>query len=237
MAKIISITSSKGGSGKTTLTAIASAMLVNDYNKKVAVIDFDPQKSLMKIYNEGVKRIKDKERAYMDQAIRNKSNAGIYHAHAIYIDLDSDYASISKKINSVVEHFDYVFIDLPGSLLINDNALRILELIDYIFVPLYVDKNNYESTMEFFNALKAKKGSGSIKAEFFLFFNKYSKVKNTAVFKEVRKFFDKKNIPLLDSVIYNYISMEQYSIILSPKYKGANTPEYLWMEELNSIIN
>ena len=51
MSKVISITSSKGGSGKTTLTAIAGALFMNEHKKRVALIDVDPQKSLLKKEN------------------------------------------------------------------------------------------------------------------------------------------------------------------------------------------
>ena len=45
---IAAITSSKGGAGKTTLTAIATASLYTHTDAKIVVVDLDPQASLSK---------------------------------------------------------------------------------------------------------------------------------------------------------------------------------------------
>ena len=237
MSKVISITSSKGGSGKTTLTAIAGALFMNEHKKRVALIDVDPQKSLLKKRESEIKLIKGKDVQYTKQVLKNKDDLNMYFSEVIYIDLKADFNTINAKINKVLDHFDYVFVDFPGSLLINDNALRLLKLIDYIFIPLYVDKNSYDSTIEFYKSLADLKEKNEIKGKSYLFFNKYSKRKNTSIFNSVKVFFEKRNIPLLKSVIYNYVSLEDYSTVLSPKIRTKDfKPEYEWVNEIIKII-
>ena len=51
MTRIISFSTQKGGSGKSTLSVLTSTAIANRYGKKVLLIDGDPQQSVIDIYN------------------------------------------------------------------------------------------------------------------------------------------------------------------------------------------
>lgn len=161
MTKIIAIANQKGGVGKTTTTFNLGAALALNKNKRVLLIDLDPQANLSEYLgfeNDGLSTITDLiseivrtsfiSSESVDSAIRYNEENKLY-----YIPADINLANcdtlmatalaretILKRILSVAvtSHFDYVLIDcLPslGTLLINA-----LTCADEMIIPVQTQK-------------------------------------------------------------------------------------------------
>lgn len=68
--KIISITALKGGTGKTIITFNVATLLATKYNKKVLVIDIDPQHNMSNLLYKTIKR-----KAYRSSIARKNMNS------------------------------------------------------------------------------------------------------------------------------------------------------------------
>ncbi|AMJ63999.1 ParA family protein [Hymenobacter sp. PAMC 26628] len=166
--KYISISSQKGGVGKTTINILAASAFHFLANQKVAVIDCDyPQHSLEGLRNKELELLKnspDKNAEF--QALGRQ-------AYPIVACEVKDALSIAKQMQG---QFDLVFIDTPGTI----NVPGIIELwkqLDYIFMPLESDRLSVEATIPYAQVLeKFIKGQpGSQLKQYYAFWNKHIK--------------------------------------------------------------
>lgn len=146
--KVISIISTKGGVGKTTITTNLGASLTHVYNHRVVLIDLDlqfgdvsvflniiPKKSIVELINE-VNEINEE----------NVNDYLVQHSSGIYVlpgPLQPEKADLVLEehvkaiINSLKQCFDFIIIDTPP--VFNDPVLMSLELSDEIFVISTLD--------------------------------------------------------------------------------------------------
>ncbi len=237
---IIAITSSKGGAGKTTLTALAACGMFHTTDKKIIVVDIDPQGSME------TKRKRDFELAKQagestiiyKTMMKNMEVNGKPFFDVTSMNLLSPWEDIRDTIKALNKTNDIVFIDFPGSLNLHDNCLRILTILDFIFVPIYVDENSRDSAFTFTKALVNLKRKNKIKAEFKLFFNKFHDVggKNGVEFQELKEYLQKTNIPLMENPVYEDVQIERYSTIKPPRFSIAKKNIYNWINEIYNII-
>jgi len=242
VTKFISVSSSKGGVGKSSLTAIFATGLQSHFNLKVAIIDIDPQESIIKIRQSELKEMEisppKPNSSYFKYLTKNKEKTGMYYPDVFRISLYEDYTIIKKRLEKLNGKYDVVFLDFPGSLSIHINTILLLKELDYIFIPYYADQNNSNSTFSFLSALKELKEQKKIKADYYLFFNKYNGVngKNGALFELSRENFNKNNLPLLKNVIYDMAEIERYSTIIPVKPGNAIKNTYHLIKEIYTIV-
>lgn len=241
--KFVSISSSKGGVGKSTITSLFATGLLSHFGLNVAIVDIDPQESLIQARMSELKEIElnpPKANSSIYQTIlKNREKSKQSYPDVFRISLYDDFPIIKSKLQTFVGKYDLIFLDFPGSLNIHTNTLLLLKELDYIFIPFYVDQNNSNSTFKFVNALKELKGKKLIKADFYMFFNRYNgeKGKNGNLFEDARNVLLKNNYPLLNNVIYESSEVERYSTIIPLKPSASRKNTYHLLEEVKNIIN
>lgn len=165
MGKIISICNQKGGTGKTTTTVNLSAALA-ELNKKVLIIDVDPQGNA----TSGVGVNKSELGASVYDILLQKCSAQDAIISNVYQNLDiipcninltgaeielvgalSRETRLKKAIEPLRDSYDYVFIDSPPSLgLLTLNALV---ASDRIIVPIQCEFYALEGVSQLMNTL------------------------------------------------------------------------------------
>ena len=166
MAKIICIANQKGGVGKTTTSVnLASAMAVSR-NKRVLVIDLDPQGNAssgvgVKRYENqdnniyhvliGEKKIEEAiQKTKMDSLDVVAANPDLVGAEIELIDMEHRNHRLKKALARVSDRYDYIFIDCPPSLgLLTVNALT---AANSFLVPLQCEYYALEGLSQLLNS-------------------------------------------------------------------------------------
>lgn len=241
--KFISIASAKGGVGKSSLTCLMATSFQSHYHKKVAIIDIDPQSSIVDLRTKEEKDLKgmsvlSPNSLYYKTIISNKGNTNMPYPDLFKLDIFKSYDEIQKEMNYFIGRYDYVFIDFPGSLLLQQNTIKMLKALDYLFIPFYADQNTSMSTIKFLDSLTTHKDNGSIKGDFYVFLNRFADVngKNGANFQAYKQFLSFK-YNLLDNVVYENTEVERSSTIIPFKISHARKSLSRISEEIFNIIN
>lgn len=150
-AVVISFANQKGGVGKTTTVSEVGENLARVYDKKVLMIDIDPQSSLTtikgampRILNEDLKTMSNvmmKENDLSDIILPIKKNLDLAPSTLFLSDVELNLVSatmreiiLQKAISKIEDQYDYVLIDCPPSRgLLTVNALA---SSDYVIIPV-----------------------------------------------------------------------------------------------------
>lgn len=245
MGKIISLVNQKGGVGKTTTSINLSASLA-EYNKKVLLLDLDPQgnattgvgfnkgdidKSIYDVFN-GSADIKNVilktdfnnlyllpsslQLAGIDIELLEKGRENPGFQKAF---------QLKEKLESIKNAFDYIIIDCPPSLgLITTNALA---SSDSVIIPVQCEFFALEGITQLLNAimLTQKKLNPSLKLEGVLL-TMFDITTNLGieVIEEIRSYFKEK---VYSTIIPRLIKLAEAPshgkpiISYAPKSKGA----------------
>jgi chromosome partitioning protein len=143
--RITAISNQNGGTGKTS-TAVNLSVALAKANKKVLVIDLDPQASLSYAFgiedNNAIGLLLEKKKD-LQAVIVEKEGVSIIPSSIELADLEVSLVNkigregILKKSLSKVDSFDYVLIDTPPSLSIL--TINALNYADDVLIPLQME--------------------------------------------------------------------------------------------------
>ncbi len=165
MGKIIAIGNQKGGTGKTT-TTINLAASIAENNKKVLIVDSDPQGNStsgvgvnkneleLSVYDLLLNKVKT-ENVIIRSVCPNLDiipcNIDLTGAEIELVGALSRETRLRKALEQVIDQYDYIFIDSPPSLgLITLNALV---AADSIIIPIQCEFYALEGVSQLINTL------------------------------------------------------------------------------------
>jgi cellulose biosynthesis protein BcsQ len=233
----IAISNQKGGCGKTTSTMLLASIIHATTRYKVKVYDIDPQGSLEHKRETELKVIErklDKKLLGGFEAFE-KVGKGIYpivgldlvlHGSPVDVELElaKIYSDIQEDINS--GEYDLIFFDFPGYLA-DPKYLKVLLMMNYVFVPFYLDDNTTDSTFQYINTLKRVMGNRTSVnlRDFAVFFWRYSKAKNVEANAQAEQHLRNHiKVNVLSGKVYDSIEFENNrSTILPFDLKGEKS--------------
>lgn len=247
--KIISIASQKGGCGKSTVTIMLASHLAYNMKKKVCIIDADTrQKTIVnqrKRNLESVQTSKDEEGndTVADYDVYKKFFETNIPAYPVF-DCQLGEQLFDQLEKLVQEDFDYIFVDLPGS--IENNAMfSTLNNCDIIFIPFIQDTVDFQSNFDFARVISEiiAKGNDTRISEIYYFWNKDPQTRSAEKeqMEEYLKMYCPVVKPMTNSIGYSKSTAHDTcrNTIISPCDKYTNFKSFnlgSFLEEATEII-
>lgn len=230
MSKIIMFGNQKGGVGKSQCTVLAAtALSMEPWHNKVAVIDVDSQKSVFHARRMDARTYKQTKPPFSV--------------------LDFDIKGLQSNIKALDQSQEVVFIDVAGKL---DTSLPVqqqeiskaLMYVDYLFIPFVAGNYNLESTikyLEFVNQVAAIRQNSNRPLHTTGFVNMYRgrTVASRYLMEDLSEIKKAAGIPIMKTPLNNYTlfnDADTYTSLYNPDtYETPKINFLQWVNELCKI--
>ncbi|WP_024653151.1 ParA family protein [Borrelia persica] len=245
--EIITIASVKGGVGKSMIATIAS-YIIKEMNKKVLLVDLDPQNSLTSYFLKYIRNISEnniyhllkREQRYSFEQFVNQinENISIIPSHPILCKFDKEDILYKELIlefyfdkNLCEYDFDYVIIDTPPSL--SSLTYNALNVTDKVIIPIQAERWAVESFPILMDEIREVEMIRKKKISISIIENQFMKNRNT--FKDIEEILRSEYSNFIKGRIHFSNSIK----VLINELKEPNNNEIYYKEiknALNSIL-
>jgi cellulose biosynthesis protein BcsQ len=190
----ISFATQKGGAGKSSFTVLAASIAHYLREHNVAIIDCDyPQLSIANMRKRELENIP--KNAALKKLAMTKFSEHNKSSYVVETSTTSTAIQTAEEIVSGQQNLDYMFFDLPGT--VNQpGILNLIQLMDYIFVPLSADRTALESSLSFLLMLREFK-----EIKLYAFWNMIDGREKTKLYDAYNELLTEYKIPLLETKI------------------------------------
>jgi chromosome partitioning protein len=133
--KVVSFVTLKGGSGKTTLLMLTAAAIHNRTNKKLLVIDSDPQRSVKQIY------------------VQENDSAKSFDVFAFNWNQPKPEENFEKVLTIAKNKYDLIFMDLPPGRMSDYPIYHSILYSDMLIVPIVASVLDINATTTFLETI------------------------------------------------------------------------------------
>lgn len=226
MARIVIFGNQKGGSGKSLCTILcANALSTAPFNKRVLVLDCDPQFSLMDA------------RRY-DQS--NFTDVLPYEIHS------SNFKTFASKANEYNQQYDYIFLDVAGKLDTTTNGQQenFLMYADFLFIPFVAGLFNFDSSqryLKFIFEIERQRRDSSRPLNLICFINRFRERSRTNRFllQDIEELQKVRPIQLMTNKLGDYTNFSDTNTLTSLYNENSSDPASLnftvWLKEILRI--
>lgn len=195
----VSICNQKGGVGKSDFTMLLASELYYAQGLSIAVIDCDfPQHTSYKLRQREIELVKNNQ-------LYNKKASEQFErlkrpVYPIFKTTPENGLDMYKTIliDSKIE-YDIILFDLPGTVN-NNGVIRILDNIDFFFIPIEATREVLESSLSFAAVLNSTLIRQNLMNHLYLFWNKVDNREKNTLYEEYEEGVIKRlNIPLLNT--------------------------------------
>lgn len=242
MTKVFCVAAQKGGVGKSCTTAILSTLLSYEFGFNVAVIDADPQQSLVStrtselrehaiklIQRESEKPIEEIRREYSPDKLLQIAMDDFRSGHIVDMlsiplhqgEMLLDHIKeIKQRGEFRSKRIDLLFVDLPAGF--NEIAAEVLNLCDGVLIPVVGANTDIKSTANFLRQLQllSREHGGTMNFNLRAFINKRRGVQEEQTLED---FMRHVGLESFESSLGHYESYGRFSTIISfTRYKASN---------------
>ncbi len=218
--EIITIASVKGGVGKSALAIIFSYILKN-FNKKVLLVDLDPQNSLTSYFIRHIKSIEGINVYYMFKDYQDfdpnkylneiNNNMYIVPSHPILCKFEQEDKRYKEQLLEycvkkilINNNFDYILIDTPPSL--GPLLYNALNITNKVIIPVQLERWSVEAFPMLMDAIEEVNLFKDKKIDISIVENQFIKNRNTFI--DVEKQVLKKYSILIKGKIHSFNSVK-----------------------------
>ena len=245
----VAFATQKGGAGKSTLTALTASYLYYLEDVDVMVIDCDDRQHSQKDYRENDLAVTG-ENPYLKKVMQNFYKKFNKKAYEIILSNPADAARVAVDRLEEGATPQVVFFDITGT--VNDiDIIKLLSVMDYLFVPITTDTADMKSSIRFANHVvnsMITTGKSKIK-DINLVWNRVPAKAKTRLCDIIDNYLEELGLHSLDTVLSNSSRFFKdgatvgksgifRSTMLPPDkrlLKGSNLPELV--AEIRKIIN
>lgn len=229
--KVVSFFSPKGGTGKSTLTAVTATALnylLND--KDVCIIDGDFAQNTIMIHRE-----KEEERLKNDDQFKFQCE-GIKKFPVFVCEKNT----LVNTIEACKKKFDLILVDFPGTL-IDDEILKAVLCVNYMILPVGIDEYEVNSVLNFIDnmlpLLKDINKDIKVKALMNMYSDSFENKNKVNPYETLKNDLNNHGIEVFSNKVYKRIEISRNrSTIIPLAYKPGKDSIYNFFKEFISFI-